>query len=81
MFYQQRERQQNGGFSEVQTRCLAVGDGIDYEKVEQNPVLDEKELPEGGSRVDFRDPKMWRKADRSCCKPARMVSSGRGVFF
>ena len=54
---------------------------MDYEKVEQNPVLDEKELPEGGSRVDFRDPKMWRKADRSCCTPARMVSSGRGAFF
>ena len=27
---------------EIQTQCLAVGDGIDYEKYENNPVLDEK---------------------------------------
>ena len=53
-----RERQRDGGFREVQTQCLAVGDGTDYEKYEKNPVLDEKDLPEGCSRNDFRDPKM-----------------------
>ena len=35
----------------------AVGDGMDYVKYEKNPVLDEKDLPEGGSRLDFRDQK------------------------
>ncbi|MDE5865593.1 MAG: glycoside hydrolase family 32 protein [Lachnospiraceae bacterium] len=62
-----RERQHNGGFCEVQKQCLAVGDGIDYEKYEGNPVLDEKDLPEGASRYDFRDPKMWRKEDGTYC--------------
>lgn len=62
-----RERQHNGDFCEVQTQCLAVGDGIDYEKYEGNPVLDEKDLPEGASRYDFRDPKMWRKEDGTYC--------------
>lgn len=57
------ERQRNGGACEVQTQCLAVGDGVDYEKYEGNPVLDEKDLPEGGSRFDFRDPKICRKKD------------------
>lgn len=57
------ERQKNGGTCEVQTQCLAVGDGTDYEKYEHNPVLDEKDLPEGGSRFDFRDPKICRKND------------------
>ncbi len=58
-----RERQANGGYSEIQTQCLAVGDGIDYVKYEKNPVLDEKDLPEGCSRYDFRDPKIWREED------------------
>ena len=57
------ERQRGGGTSEVQTQCIAVGDGVDYEKYEQNPVLDEKDLPEGCSRFDFRDPKICQKKD------------------
>lgn len=58
-----RERQRNGGFQDVQTQCIAVGDGMDYEKYENNPVLDEKDIPEGGSACDFRDPKIWRGKD------------------
>ncbi len=60
-----RERQENGGYNELQTQCLAVGDGTDYVKYENNPVLDQKDIPEGSSKYDFRDPKMWRKADGS----------------
>lgn len=58
-----KERQANGGYNEVQAQCLAVGDGVDYVKYDKNPVLDEKDIPEGGSRFDFRDPKMWREED------------------
>ncbi len=58
-----REPQADGSISEVQTQCLAVGDGMDYEKYAGNPVLDAKDLPEGASRFDFRDPKMWQKED------------------
>lgn len=60
-----RKRRADGGYDEVQTQCLAVGDGIDYVKYEKNPVLDEKDIPEGGSICDFRDPKMWREEDGS----------------
>lgn len=59
------ETHPDGTKHEIQTQCLAVGDGVDFEKYPQNPVLDEKDLPEGGSRNDFRDPKIWRKADGS----------------
>jgi sucrose-6-phosphate hydrolase len=55
--------QADGGFVDEQTQCLAIGDGVDYEKYAQNPILDEKDLPEGGSRADFRDPKMFRNED------------------
>ncbi len=48
---------------DLQTQCLAVGDGGEYEKYAANPVLGGKDLPEGFSRQDFRDPKLFRKPD------------------
>ena len=48
---------------EVQTQCLAVGDGLNYKKYKGNPVLDESCLPKGMSRYNFRDPKVWRTPD------------------
>lgn len=42
-----------------QMQCLAAGDGIDFVKDAANPVIGEDLLPEGGSAVDFRDPKIW----------------------
>lgn len=62
-----KEHQANDTCREVQTQCLAVGDGVDYEKYAGNPVLDEKDLPEGCSRFDFRDPKIWQKKDGTYC--------------
>lgn len=52
-----------GGKQDIQTQCLAVGDGLDYEKYEKNPVISGEDLPEEYSRIDFRDPKMWRRED------------------
>lgn len=60
-----KEMQPDGSAKEVQTQCIAIGDGIDYEKWPENPVLDERHLPENGSKYDFRDPKLWKKADGS----------------
>lgn len=42
-----------------ETQCMAVGNGIDYEKYQNNPVLTGEDLPEGGYKGDFRDPKIW----------------------
>ena len=58
-----KETQADGSCREVQTQCIAVGNGADYEKYPENPVLDETDLPEGSSRFDFRDPRIWRGAD------------------
>ncbi len=60
-----KETQPNGSTCDVQRQCIAVGDGVDYEKYAGNPVLDSEELPEGGSRFDFRDPKIWQRQDGS----------------
>jgi len=57
----QRGRDADGFIRDIQTQCIAIGDGVDYDKCELNPVLTGKDLPEGGSTVDFRDPKIWRE--------------------
>ena len=58
-----RSRSDEGFLQDVQTQCAAIGDGVNYEKWENNPVLEAGDLPEGGSTVDFRDPKVWRDPD------------------
>ena len=70
------------GKEELQTQCLAIGDGMDYEKYEGNPVLDGNDLPEGCSRADFRDPKLWRKADGTyCCITGNRPADGSGQIL
>ena len=44
---------------EFQTQCVAIGDGVNYEKYEANPVITAADIPEGSSTRDFRDPKLW----------------------
>lgn len=77
-----KEHQEHDICREVQTQCIAIGDGIDYEKYEQNPVLDEKDLPEGGSRFDFRDPKIWRRDDGTyACVIGNRSADGSGQIL
>ena len=58
-----RETLPDGGTRDVQTQNLAFGDGENYEKYAHNPILSARHLPEGGSRFDFRDPKIWQDPD------------------
>lgn len=60
-----KETQPDGELRDIQTQCIAIGDGMDYEKYPGNPVINRDQLPENGSKFDFRDPKIWRKADGS----------------
>ena len=77
-----KEHQGRDVYREVQTQCIAVGDGIDYEKYEQNPVLDEQDIPEGSSRYDFRDPKMWKQADGTyACVVGNRPADGSGQIL
>ena len=48
------------GGEEHQTQCLAVGDGLNYEKAPENPVIPASLLPEGYDQRNFRDPKVWK---------------------
>ena len=49
----------NGTQVEFQNQCLAVGDGTTYEK--KGLILRGEQLPDGFSRNDFRDPKIWEE--------------------
>lgn len=53
----------DGHVSEVQQQCIAIGDGVNYEKYEQNPVITIDTLPEDANGHDFRDPKIWKEND------------------
>ena len=53
----------DGNVTELQIQNLAFGDGLFYTKYTGNPILTERDLPEGGNRSAFRDPKPWQKAD------------------
>ena len=60
-----RHTDMEGNPIDIQTQNLAFGDGLDYTKYEKNPVMTEEDLPIGGSKNDFRDPKIWQKNDGS----------------
>ncbi|MDE7341235.1 MAG: glycoside hydrolase family 32 protein [Lachnospiraceae bacterium] len=74
-----KESQPDGSMRDIQTQCIAVGDGTDYEKYPENPVIDRNLLPEDGSKYDFRDPKVWQKADGSYrCVVGNCTGEGDG---
>ncbi|MDE7233325.1 MAG: GH32 C-terminal domain-containing protein, partial [Lachnospiraceae bacterium] len=74
-----KETQPDGSARDIQTQCIAVGDGIDYEKYTGNPVLTREDLPEGSSKFDFRDPKLWQKPDGSYrCVVGNCTEEGDG---
>ena len=58
-----KTRRTDGQIEELQQQCVAFGDGVNYEKYPGNPILDGSDLPEGGSVLDFRDPKVWQDPD------------------
>jgi len=78
----EKKEQEDGRIYEFQTQCLATGDGLDYKKYKDNPVIDEKDLPEGFSRHDFRDPKLWKKEDGTyACVIGNRSADGSGQIL
>lgn len=55
------EKEENGEKKVYQNQCIALGDGITYEKLEHNPVVTGDMLPKHFNRADFRDPKIWKE--------------------
>ena len=66
---------------EFQTQCIAIGDGVEYEKYPSNPVITDSQLPPGGSAVDFRDPKLWREGETWYAAVANRTEDGSGAIL
>ena len=78
------------GVSEVngvvqQVQCIASSsDGIHFEKSGHNPVIDQSNLGDLGTTVDFRDPKIFKRNDTYYTVIASKTSEGhptRGQIF
>ena len=64
MYTSVQERELEDGTRQIrQTQSIAVGDGVNYVKAAQNPVIGAGALPEGSSLEDFRDPRIWKEKD------------------
>lgn len=82
MFTGVENKKTDGIIKGFQTQCIAVGNGIDYVKYEGNPVITSKDLPEGVSAVDFRDPRIWQEEDGTFyAVVSGRDSDGNGVVF
>ena len=76
-----KTRRTDGQIEELQQQCVAFGDGVNYEKYPGNPILDGSDLPEGGSVLDFRDPKVWQDPDGTFYMVAgNRTSDGSGAI-
>ena len=73
----------DGAVRNIQTQNLAFGDGVDYVKFGGNPVITASDLPEGGSRYDFRDPKLLQCADgwRAVVANDQIGEGGRMLMY
>ncbi len=67
----------------IQHQCLAFGDGLEYKKIDSNPVVDKRNIPFEYQTQDFRDPKIF-KMDGSLymlCVLKKMDGAGAMVLF
>ncbi len=53
---------EDGLWKQRQTQCIAIGDGLNYRKIAENPVIQPEEIPNCMVQ-DFRDPKVWKEGD------------------
>lgn len=69
------------GLRPRQTQNVAVGDGMEYDKIPENPVITESMLPDGSSPFDFRDPKIWKEDGRFYAAVGNIAADGYGQIL
>ena len=72
---------ENGEEKTFQTQCIAIGDGVTYEKYAGNPVIDSDQVPEGGSTTDFRDPHIWWENGKYYVVVGNRPADGSGTIL
>lgn len=67
------------GVKDYQQQCVAFSDdGITFTKSRSNPVINYRQVPDGCSIYDFRDPKVFRRKKNEYFCIAGTEESGRG---
>ena len=74
-------RKENGEEQTFQTQCIAIGDGVNYEKYPGNPVINSDQVPQGGSTTDFRDPHIWRENGKYYVVVGNRPADGSGTIL
>lgn len=77
----ERRKEADEEVKDYQMQCIAVGDGLEYQKIEENPVITGKMVPDGGSMVDFRDPKIWVDGDYIYMVVGNRAQDGSGQIL
>lgn len=72
---------ENGEEKTFQTQCIAIGDGVNYEKYAENPVINSDAVPENGSTTDFRDPHIWRENGKYYVVVGNRPADGSGTIL
>ncbi len=65
----------------LQTQSAACGDGVNYKKFSENPLITGKNIPEKASPYDFRDPKVWRAKGQFYAVAANRGEDGSGQIL
>lgn len=63
---------------DLQHQCAAIGDGVNFTKLENNPIIPVTDIPEGGNWLDFRDPKIYKEDGRYIVLLANRPDDGSG---
>lgn len=72
---------ENGEEKTYQTQCIAIGDGVNYEKYAGNPVIGSDAVPENGSTTDFRDPHIWWEDGKYYVVVGNRPADGSGTIL
>ena len=76
-----RKEEADGRMKDYQQQSIAIGDGIDFEKVSSNPVISTDMIPAGGDRHDFRDPKIIKYDGKYYCFAINRHPDGSGQIL
>lgn len=71
----------DGVVRDYQQQSVAIGDGIDFEKVSSNPVISTDMIPAGNDIHDFRDPKIIKNGDSYYCFTINRHPDGSGQIL
>ncbi|MBQ8488646.1 MAG: glycoside hydrolase family 32 protein [Pseudobutyrivibrio sp.] len=76
-----RREDSDGEIRDYQQQSVAIGDGVNFEKVSSNPVISTDMIPAGGDRHDFRDPKIIKYDGKYYCFAINRHPDGSGQIL